>query len=90
MAFADFTLAMMALFMVLWIMGAVSEEERKEIVAQLNGTSVFDGTNFNPFDVENSGGSAIIGETMAISPPTQPAPSPAAPQTTAEIGRAHV
>ena len=73
MAFADFTLAMMALFMVLWIMGAVSEEERKEIVAQLNGTSVFDGTNFNPFDVENSGGSAIIGETMAISPPTQPA-----------------
>lgn len=72
-AFADFTLAMMALFMVLWIMGAVSEEERKEIVAQLNGTSVFDGTNFNPFDVENSGGSAIIGETMAISPPTQPA-----------------
>ncbi|WP_342455216.1 OmpA family protein [Pantoea endophytica] len=55
------------------IMGAVSEEERKEIVAQLNGTSVFDGTNFNPFDVENSGGSAIIGETMAISPPTQTA-----------------
>ena len=26
-AFADFTLAMMALFMVLWIMGAVTEEE---------------------------------------------------------------
>jgi len=72
-AFADFTLAMMALFMVLWIMGAVSEEERKEIVAQLNGTSVFDGTNFNPFDVENSSGSAIIGETMAISLPTQTA-----------------
>jgi len=31
-AFADFTLAMMALFMVLWIMGSVTEEERKEVV----------------------------------------------------------
>lgn len=73
MAFADFTLAMMALFMVLWIMGAVTEEERKEIVAQLNGTSVFEGSGFNPFDVENSKNSAIIGETMAVSPPTQSA-----------------
>ena len=27
-AFADFTLAMMALFMVLWIMGAVTEDSR--------------------------------------------------------------
>ncbi|XXN62705.1 flagellar motor protein MotB [Enterobacter ludwigii] len=72
-AFADFTLAMMALFMVLWIMGAVSEDERKEIVAQLNGTSVFEGSGFNPFDVEDSrgAGSSIIGETIAISPPTQ-------------------
>ncbi|MBF4167758.1 putative lateral flagellar export/assembly protein LafU [Enterobacter hormaechei] len=42
-AFADFTLAMMALFMVLWIMGSVTEEERKEIVSQLNGQSIFEG-----------------------------------------------
>ena len=40
-AFADFTLAMMALFMVLWIVGVVSEEERQEIVAQLNGKTIF-------------------------------------------------
>ena len=39
-AFADFTLAMMALFMVLWIMGSVTEEERKEIVSNLNGESI--------------------------------------------------
>ncbi len=39
-AFADFTLAMMALFMVLWIVGVVSEEERQEIVAQLNGKTI--------------------------------------------------
>lgn len=72
-AFADFTLAMMALFMVLWIMGAVTEDERKEIVAQLHGTSVFDGSSFNPFEIDKSNGTAIIGETLAISPPTQSA-----------------
>lgn len=44
-AFADFTLAMMALFMVLWIMGAVTEEERKEIVSRLNGESIFEGSS---------------------------------------------
>ncbi|MBZ6397854.1 MULTISPECIES: putative lateral flagellar export/assembly protein LafU [Pantoea] len=47
-AFADFTLAMMALFMVLWIMGSVTEEERKEIVSQLNGQSIFDGHTLSP------------------------------------------
>ncbi|KAA8669731.1 putative lateral flagellar export/assembly protein LafU [Pantoea dispersa] len=70
-AFADFTLAMMALFMVLWIMGAVTEDERKEIVAQLHGTSIFNGSGFNPFDVETGRGSSIIGETLAIAPPTE-------------------
>ncbi|MFV8761590.1 flagellar motor protein MotB, partial [Yersinia enterocolitica] len=45
-AFADFTLAMMALFMVLWIVGVVSEEERQEIVAQLNGKTIFSQQSF--------------------------------------------
>lgn len=61
-AFADFTLAMMALFMVLWIVGSVSEEERKEIVAQLNSQSIFDSTIFDPIDMESaSGGGKLIG-----------------------------
>lgn len=47
-AFADFTLAMMALFMVLWIMGSVTEEERKEVVSLLNGESIFDGQSITP------------------------------------------
>jgi len=56
-AFADFTLAMMALFMVLWIMGAVTEEERKEIVSLLNGESVFEGNAITPVtQKEGSGG----------------------------------
>ncbi|MGV3345513.1 putative lateral flagellar export/assembly protein LafU [Enterobacteriaceae bacterium LUAb1] len=58
-AFADFTLAMMALFMVLWIVGAVTEEERKEIVAQLNGESIFDGSGFTPV-IEDTGMGATI------------------------------
>jgi chemotaxis protein MotB len=67
-AFADFTLAMMALFMVLWITASVSVEERKEIVAQINGTSIFDGSAFNPFEL-NTRSDAIIGETFAVPTP---------------------
>ncbi len=59
-AFADFTLAMMALFMVLWIMGSVSEEERREIVAQLNGTSIFDGSTFTPVALPDGSGSELV------------------------------
>lgn len=47
-AFADFTLAMMALFMVLWIMGSVTEEERKEVVSLLNHGSIFDAHSITP------------------------------------------
>ncbi|SFC00544.1 putative lateral flagellar export/assembly protein LafU [Pragia fontium] len=47
-AFADFTLAMMALFMVLWIVNSVSQEEREEIVSMLNRHSIFDGNPFSP------------------------------------------
>lgn len=43
-AFADFTLAMMALFMVLWIMSASSQQERQEIVRMINSRSFFTGT----------------------------------------------
>ncbi|MFP7609938.1 putative lateral flagellar export/assembly protein LafU [Serratia quinivorans] len=58
-AFADFTLAMMALFMVLWIMGSVVEEERKEIVSQLNGQSIFDGHTLSPITQPNGLGGKI-------------------------------
>lgn len=58
-AFADFTLAMMALFMVLWIMGAVTEEERKEIVSLLNGESVFEGNAITPVTQKDGSGGQI-------------------------------
>ncbi|RPH29429.1 putative lateral flagellar export/assembly protein LafU [Buttiauxella warmboldiae] len=62
-AFADFTLAMMALFMVLWIMSSVTEEERKEVVAHLTGESIFDGMVMSPL---SSGGQAMNGPNMII------------------------
>ncbi|WP_261388036.1 OmpA family protein [Candidatus Pantoea soli] len=52
-------------------------------MAQLHGTSIFSGSGFDPFDVENRHGSAIIGETLANTPPTQNATvSPPAPADT--------
>ncbi|MCT4700671.1 putative lateral flagellar export/assembly protein LafU [Enterobacteriaceae bacterium H20N1] len=60
-AFADFTLAMMALFMVLWIMGSVTEEERKEVVSLLNGESIFDGHSITPVtQPDGSGGQTSV------------------------------
>ncbi|UGS41807.1 putative lateral flagellar export/assembly protein LafU [Pseudocitrobacter corydidari] len=60
-AFADFTLAMMALFMVLWIMGAVTEEERKEIVSLLNGgDAIFEGHSISPITQKDAGGELTI------------------------------
>ena len=58
-AFADFTLAMMALFMVLWIMGSVTEEERREVVLLLNGEGIFDGSSVTPLEVPDSAGGTV-------------------------------
>ncbi|WP_052285067.1 putative lateral flagellar export/assembly protein LafU [Kluyvera genomosp. 1] len=68
-AFADFTLAMMALFMVLWIMGAVTEEERKEIVSLLHGESIFEGNSITPVTQKdgNGGQIALIGGRHDVS-----------------------
>ncbi|MGR7920197.1 OmpA family protein [Zobellella denitrificans] len=43
-AFADFALAMMALFMVLWILAVSSEQERELVSTSLRDYSVFEGS----------------------------------------------
>jgi len=65
-AFADFTLAMMALFMVLWIISSVSEDERREIVAQMHHTSFFDNSDFNPFAFGSHHGSAPVSPQIEV------------------------
>lgn len=75
-AFADFTLAMMALFMTLWIVNSVSEKDRKNIVAALHEESIFNGNGVMPLN--NLGKMAVLesgtrGETRTTSvkaPPT--------------------
>lgn len=52
-AFADFTLAMMALFMVLWIMQIADQKERTMIVQYLRGDMNPSGP-INPFDFETN------------------------------------
>lgn len=49
-AFADFTLAMMALFMTLWIVNSVSKSDRENIVAALHGQSIFNGGGLAPLN----------------------------------------
>lgn len=49
-AFADFTLAMMALFMTLWIVNSVSKSDRENIVAALHGQSIFNGGGMAPLN----------------------------------------
>ncbi|MCL1126501.1 flagellar motor protein MotB [Shewanella surugensis] len=52
-AFADFTLAMMALFMVLWIIQMADQTEREQIVQYLQGDMHATGS-INPFDLSKS------------------------------------
>ena len=65
-AFADFTLAMMAFFMVLWIMAITNQDERKEIAHYMRTHSVFDGSpsffepGNSPFPVDLGGSPSII------------------------------
>lgn len=53
-AFADFMIALMALFLVLWIMQVVDQDERRAIVTSLNDTSIFSSSFGNPFDSSSS------------------------------------
>ncbi|MCF3095880.1 LafU [Aeromonas australiensis] len=52
-AFADFTLAMMAFFMVLWILAVSNQEEREVVASRLRDYSILD-SEANPFDIRNS------------------------------------
>ncbi len=49
-AFADFTLAMMALFMVLWVVQMSDNSEKEDIANTLRG-DLFDVGSINPFDL---------------------------------------
>lgn len=80
-AFADFTLAMMAFFMVMWIMQVSSTKERAEIAHYMRTHSIFDGSpalfepGNSPFPVDLGGSPSIIDhEASNRLPPDNPSP----------------
>lgn len=82
-AFADFTLAMMALFMTLWIVNSVSKSERENIVAALHGQSIFNGGGLAPL---NKIGTKMIAPTTNSKSGKQPRQDkPAVPKEVAQV-----
>ncbi|MCS6193667.1 flagellar motor protein MotB [Shewanella baltica] len=73
-AFADFTLAMMALFMVLWIMQIADQKERTMIVQYLRGDMNPTGP-INPFELSQSSSIIDLEGNMSIAPPIIPSSS---------------
>lgn len=70
-AFADFTLAMMALFMVLWIMQIADQKERTMIVQYLRGDMNQTGP-INPFELSQSSSIIDLEGNMSIAPSVLP------------------
>ena len=80
-AFADFTLAMMAFFMVLWILEVSNVKERAEIANYMRTHSIFDGSpdpfkpGNSPFPVDLGGTPSIVDKHSANAlPPDNPLP----------------
>ncbi|MDO6487396.1 flagellar motor protein MotB [Colwellia sp. 4_MG-2023] len=80
-AFADFTLAMMAFFMVLWILAITNDAERKKIAHYMRTHSVFDGSpsffkqGNSPFPIDLGGSPSIIDNQASNRlPPDNPLP----------------
>ncbi|MGS0695248.1 flagellar motor protein MotB [Shewanella sp. 0m-4] len=73
-AFADFTLAMMALFMVLWIMQIADQQERTMIVQYLNG-DLYDNGSINPFNLSGAPSMLDFQGSIAIQQAVLPASS---------------
>ncbi|VFS55276.1 Uncharacterised protein [Leminorella grimontii] len=70
MAFADFTLAMMALFMTLWIVNSVSQKEREKVVAAMRTQSIFAGGGIVPLSKLNV--KAVAASTTKPEKPNKP------------------
>ncbi|MGS0682074.1 flagellar motor protein MotB [Shewanella sp. 125m-7] len=73
-AFADFTLAMMAFFMVLWIIQIADQQERTVIAKHIQG-DLFEAGSINPFDLSSSPSMLDFEGQMTIQEPVIPTSS---------------
>lgn len=66
-AFADFTMAMMSLFLVLWLLSVTEKDERQAVASSLRNYSVFDDKSGNPFALsDNSTLVDLVGKPKMI------------------------
>lgn len=92
-AFADFTLAMMSLFLVLWILAVSNQEERQVVASRLRDYSIMD-NEANPFEIQNSpypidlGGQPSVLEEVAPEYTKDGEIKPAANMSAKDEGRA--
>ncbi len=65
-AFADFMIALMALFLVLWIMQVSDKEERQAIVENITRMNIFEPSNGNPFDTAQGMTPVDLGSSSSV------------------------
>lgn len=68
-AFADFAISMMALFLVLWIMGATTEEERQQLANSVDSNKIVELDGSEAL-LEGAGGNSVLEETETASVPS--------------------
>lgn len=68
-AFADFAISMMALFLVLWIMGATTEKQRKHMAEAVTSNKIVELDGASSL-LEGAGGNSVLEETVISSLPS--------------------
>ncbi|NDO82003.1 hypothetical protein CJP72_14885 [Citrobacter sp. NCU1] len=68
-AFADFAISMMALFLVLWIMGATTEKQRKQMAEAVASNKIVELDGSSSL-LEGAGGNSVLEETVTASLPS--------------------
>lgn len=67
-AFADFAISMMALFLVLWIMGATTEKERQQMAKAIHSRQIVELDGASSL-LEGEGGNSVLEETETAAIP---------------------
>lgn len=85
-AFADFCLALMCLFLVMWVLAARNQERAEEIMRAVGGNTMDEGRGVMPESMGGPRGSLISREPLPRDPMAQP-PQPSSTQTPDKLTR---
>ena len=84
-AFADFMTAMMALFLVLWLINAANEETKRAVASYFNPIKLVDRNRSSRGVQEQTGGPSAIDETNSSSSQKHDEPAEASPKSSQNI-----